>query len=754
MLPARKPTLPHTISVETERFYSALADLGYEFKERFRSLSGLQRKLNRTTCFVTPEDSEGLIVHPAVLDAALQSIILAYRYPYDDHLRTLHLLTRIKCIRINPTLFGPLIPGSESLLQVATAVSPQEAGQEGIVGYVNLYNSTTSPRTVVQVQCVSFIPLGSVAAEKDKKVFSGSNGFNAGPTDSKQCGASRLLRAAIEYHCRNFLSQEMLHVSSSPVSSDNDLASARTLGGLLRRALDYSRRFVLGRAQNTPVPWPGVLPLDHIARESHPPAPLAVVDWMISAFAAQMRTILQMTTSDEDMMALRSGDMVSVPVLKIMGNETMASLVEFVVENLPLELVPGLADAHAGANERQGIKDSGEVSSVKDTSTEETSRTPVTQPDLDRVDGPGEHKGKIDWEAESCPPAHMVNTLAILEPRRVRFPPRVVVLTGCTGFLGHHLLSYLIADPTVEKVICLAVWSLSSRLQHGRLPRSPRVVYYEGDLGQPLLGLSEEEAALIFDETDAVIHNRSDTSHLKHYVYLRISNVDSTAVIAQFCIPRRIPLHYVSSAGVGIFHEKSATEGFPPGPVRPAPDWKSDGSFGCICGKWVCERLLERTSQMYGLHVCIHRPSTILREGDDAIGEEADKDWVNTLLAFVRRLKAAPTVDRNPGTLDLVYVKTVCEAMIEKGFKGTAQGEGIVAFVHEVGDKLVPLSGLHDIGLDESQRAPFAVLPLDEWMAKAVLAGMYPGVAVLISEMVDTGKEYPKLLKSDGAYRV
>ncbi len=486
-----------------------------------------------------------------------------------------------------------------------------------------------------------------------------------------------------------------------------------------------------------------------------------------------MRTILQVTTSDEDMMALRSGDMgldslvsvdirswflrhlrVSVPVLKIMGNETMASLVEFVAENLPLELVPGLADAHAGANERQGIKDSGEVSSVKDTSTEETSRTPVTQPDLDRVDGPGEHKGKIDWEAESCPPAHMVNTLAILEPRRVRFPPRVVVLTGCTGFLGHHLLSYLIADPTVEKVICLAVWSLSSRLQHGRLPRSPRVVYYEGDLGQPLLGLSEEEAALIFDETDAVIHNRSDTSHLKHYVYLRISNVDSTAVIAQFCIPRRIPLHYVSSAGVGIFHEKSATEGFPPGPVRPAPDWKSDGSFGCICGKWVCERLLERTSQMYGLHVCIHRPSTILREGDDAIGEEADKDWVNTLLAFVRRLKAAPTVDRNPGTLDLVYVKTVCEAMIEKGFKGTAQGEGIVAFVHEVGDKLVPLSGLHDIGLDESQRAPFAVLPLDEWMAKAVLAGMHPGVAVLISEMVDTGKEYPKLLKSDGAYRV
>ncbi|KAI0469085.1 putative polyketide synthase [Xylaria cf. heliscus] len=468
------------------------------------------------------------------------------------------------------------------------------------------------------------------------------------------------------------------------------------------------------------------------------------------AFCTQLRTILQVTVSDEDMMASRTGNMgldslvsvdirswflrhlqVNVPVLKIMGNETIAGLVEFVAENLPLELVPGLAEDNSRLKERQGTKGSGEVSTIEDASTEEASQTPVTQPDLDRVDElggvQGYRNGKIDWEAEFRLPADMASILAIPKPRRVRFPPRVVVLTGCTGLLGHHLLSYLIADRAVEKVICLAVRSLSSRLQHSRLPRSPRVVYYEGDLRQPLLGLSEEDATLIFDESDAVIHNGSDTSHLTHYVDLRVSNVNATALIARLCTPRRIPLHYVSSAGVGIFHEKSGTEGFPPGPVRPAPDWKSDGSFGYICAKWVCEKLLESTSHMYGLQVYIHRPSTILREGDDAMGEKAEKDWVNALLVFVRRLKAAPMIDRNPGTLDLVYVKTVCEAIIERVFKATDQGVGVVTYVHEVGDKLVSLSSLHDIGLDEQQRAPYYDLSFDEWMAKAVLAGMHTG---------------------------
>ncbi|KAK9418775.1 putative Polyketide synthase-nonribosomal peptide synthetase [Seiridium unicorne] len=182
-----------------------------------------------------------------------------------------------------------------------------------------------------------------------------------------------------------------------------------------------------------------------------------------------------------------------------------------------------------------------------------------------RVDG----RGKLDWDSESHPPADMPNVISI---QYARYPPRIVLLTECTGLLGRYLLTHLLLEPGVEKVICLAVRSLARRREQGRLPLDPRVVFYERDLTQLFLGLSKEEVALVFNEADVVIYNGSDTSHLKHYADLRPANVKSTALLARLFIRRRITLHYVSSAGVGIFHEKSGTQGFPPGPVKLGSD--------------------------------------------------------------------------------------------------------------------------------------------------------------------------------------
>jgi hypothetical protein len=105
LLPVRKPAIPRVIDVEPEHFYSALAELGYDFSGRFRSLSGLQRKHYRATCLmkVPPikESTDQFLIHPAELHAALQSVILAYSYPYDERLRNLHLPTSVQHIIIN-----------------------------------------------------------------------------------------------------------------------------------------------------------------------------------------------------------------------------------------------------------------------------------------------------------------------------------------------------------------------------------------------------------------------------------------------------------------------------------------------------------------------------------------------------------------------------------------------------------------------------------------------------------------------------
>ncbi|KAK9418776.1 putative Carrier domain-containing protein [Seiridium unicorne] len=154
---------------------------------------------------------------------------------------------------------------------------------------------------------------------------------------------------------------------------------------------------------------------------------------------------------------------------------------------------------------------------------------------------------------------------------------------------------------------------------------------------------------------------------------------------------------------------------------------------------------------MHGLRVYIHRPSAIIREGVDAIGEEAEKDWVNALLTFVNKLKAAPKVERNQGVLDLVHVRNVCQSIMGHVFSSSPwEEEGAICFVHEVGDLLVPLKRLSLIGLEESHGTPFHELTIEECVAKAVLAGLQPGVGALITEMAEGGREYPRLLKGDG----
>lgn len=184
LLPVRKPTLPFLIDVETNRFYAALADLGYEFGDRFCSLSGLMRKRNRSTCLARlhPPDygEEGLLIHPTELDATLQSVILAHSYPYDEQLRTLHLPTKISHIRVNPALCSVRNRRHGETASMDASIEPGQPGQRGVTGFVDLYFNH-SPHAAIQIQGANFMPLGRASTEKDRKVFSKVHWINSKP---------------------------------------------------------------------------------------------------------------------------------------------------------------------------------------------------------------------------------------------------------------------------------------------------------------------------------------------------------------------------------------------------------------------------------------------------------------------------------------------------------------------------------------------------------------------------------------------
>ena len=167
-LPPRPATDNQIFELDENRFYNAVSRLGYGYTGPFRALSGLKRKLNVATGFImVPETTATfgkLLVHPAELDAAIQSMILAYCYPGDTSLRTIQVPTSIDCIRFNIPFCETTKSGSK--LQFRSSVAPGDSGD--INGDVEVYREDGST-TMIQLQGLHTKPL---TAEDDLNIFS------------------------------------------------------------------------------------------------------------------------------------------------------------------------------------------------------------------------------------------------------------------------------------------------------------------------------------------------------------------------------------------------------------------------------------------------------------------------------------------------------------------------------------------------------------------------------------------------------
>jgi NAD(P)-dependent dehydrogenase (short-subunit alcohol dehydrogenase family)/SAM-dependent methyltransferase len=189
LLPKRAPATPHMIDIEPDRFYFALSDLGYNFNGSFRSLAGLRRKRGKSTCRITnrssesfPETAVSLLIHPVTLDAILQSAIVAYSYPYDEELRTLHLPTTIELMRVVPDPLlgcvdgGVETAGSEVEADASIDFTKADSGDKtGIVANISAYrvvNLDETPHASIQIQGAAFKPLGGADSGEDRSMYS------------------------------------------------------------------------------------------------------------------------------------------------------------------------------------------------------------------------------------------------------------------------------------------------------------------------------------------------------------------------------------------------------------------------------------------------------------------------------------------------------------------------------------------------------------------------------------------------------
>ncbi|WP_410580475.1 SDR family oxidoreductase [Amycolatopsis sp. lyj-108] len=242
------------------------------------------------------------------------------------------------------------------------------------------------------------------------------------------------------------------------------------------------------------------------------------------------------------------------------------------------------------------------------------------------------------------------------------------LVTGATGLIGRHFTRLLLTRDDVEKVALVV--RASSRDKLAKLvnawPHPERVTLVTGDLGEPLLGVGEDDREMLRG-VDHVVHlaalydlTADDEASIK-------ANVEGTAqVIALAAGLNAGCLHHVSSVAVAGDHEGMFTEEmFDVGQRLLTPYHRT---------KFEAERLVREQQDVPWR---VYRPAVVV--GDSETGEMDKIDGPYYLFPAISRLAGlpdVPIVGPDLGDTNVVPVDYVAESLnalvTTKGLDGRA----------------------------------------------------------------------------------
>jgi hybrid polyketide synthase/nonribosomal peptide synthetase ACE1 len=343
----------------------------------------------------------------------------------------------------------------------------------------------------------------------------------------------------------------------------------------------------------------------------------------------------------------------------------------------------------------------------------------------------------VDWNAEVEVPSDLVSSTNSGDVPVVPSGVKTVVLTGATGFLGKEILRGLLNDERVLTVHCLAVRKQPTEL--AGLFSHPKIRLHPGDLGSPRLGLSESDASSIFSCADVVIHNGADVSFMKTYQTLKLINVASTKELVKLVLPRRIPFHFVSTAGVARLADQ---ESFGEISVAPFPP-PSPPSDGYIAAKWVSEVYLENINRQFSLPVWIHRPSSIT--GTDA----PELDLLGNVMRYAKETRKLPDSSLWSGVFDLISVQSAAQQLLAAVHQS---GECVptkdsVRYLYESGETTIGRDEIMPL-MESGTGQEFQIVAIEEWVRSAEEAGMSPLMGEYLRRASDGQVLLPRLIKA------
>ncbi|MGZ5049882.1 MAG: thioester reductase domain-containing protein [Methylobacter sp.] len=222
------------------------------------------------------------------------------------------------------------------------------------------------------------------------------------------------------------------------------------------------------------------------------------------------------------------------------------------------------------------------------------------------------------------------------------WPPRRILFTGATGYLGAYLLAELVERTDCEIVCLVRAADADAAFQRLRdnadyyglstVLSSDRIRPLVGDIAQPLMGLDETLYRQLAQEIDAVLGAGAHVDFTLPYSDLRASNVGGTVEMLRFASAgRRKPLHFVSTLGLLM---STARDGNEPAAETWPPDYPGESLVnGYEQSKWVAEHVLKLAADR-GMPIAVYRPG--LLTGDSMTGR-----FVNTDQFIARFLKSS-----------------------------------------------------------------------------------------------------------------
>ncbi|MEY9988734.1 thioester reductase-like protein [Streptomyces sp. V4I8] len=224
-------------------------------------------------------------------------------------------------------------------------------------------------------------------------------------------------------------------------------------------------------------------------------------------------------------------------------------------------------------------------------------------------------------------------------------PPRRILLTGATGFLGSHMLLDLLRHSDAH-VHCLvraadeeaATVRLGEALKSYALPWSSevrrRITVLPGDIRHPHLGLSDDVWNTLAQELDSVVGVAAAVDFLRGYQSLRTSNVLGALTLAELAATGRPkPLHHISS--IAVFNEVGISSMGEDDPLAHIDRLIA----GYDQTKWAAEVALRRARD-HGLVVTALRPGGI--GGHTKTGAYNPQDLSSGLISAFGRFRTVP----------------------------------------------------------------------------------------------------------------